>query len=367
MKILFDYQILMLQKFGGISRYYHELNQRIKSQGNEVYIPILKSQNYYFRDYIKPSKKIHQRIDTLINDVSTLYVLIRERFNGKGIDIIHPTYFYPSYIKFLPKKNRRKQKMIITVHDLICELFYPDVDKDVVKRRKIILDADGIIAISEHTKKDLLKVYPELDEKKIKVIYHGCSMNVPQCSENEYTFPDKYILFVGNRTLYKNGMGMLKAFDKIAQKCPDVHMFFAGGGAFNDEERDFIKRNGLDAKVIQKNISDDELYYAYKNALCFVFPSLYEGFGIPILEAFFCGCPVALSNASCFPEIAEDAAVYFDGEDAESMAENIINLITNEEQRQDYIERGKQRLKLFTWDKTAEETVKFYKEILELE
>ena len=341
MKILFDYQILMLQRLGGISRYYYELMQEVqKKKENEVFLPVAISQNYYFRNLVKTTNKLHFRMDTFRNTLKTLLCLY-----SKKIDVIHPTYYYPNYLKFFWGKNRRKTKLVITVYDLISELFYPNLDKGgLAKRKETILNADGIIAISEHTKRDLLKVYPELDPEKIKVIYLAASMEKPTKEVDISFLPDKYILFVGNRTLYKNGNALLRAFVEVSKKHTDVFLVMAGGGAFNDEECQIIKKNRMEERIVQKNLSDDELYYAYKKAICFVYPSLYEGFGIPILEAFYCNCPVVLSNASCFPEIAQDAALYCDGEDVISMAQAIEEFVLDGRKREEYILRGQKDL-----------------------
>ncbi len=362
MNILFDYQILMLQKFGGISRYYYELmNEMQKKEGSHVFLPVVASQNYYFRNVIKPESKLHFRVDTIRNKLKTLYC-----FGSKNIDIIHPTYYFPDYLKLISEKKRKKTKVIITVYDLICELFYPDLDMGgLEKRKETILNADGIIAISEHTKKDLLKVYPELNPEKIKVIYLATSMEKPEKDIDTSFLPKKYILFVGKRSLYKNGNTLLRAFSEISKKYSDVSLVMAGGSTFNEEELEIIKEGKFEDRVIQKNLSDDELYYAYRNAECFVFPSLYEGFGIPILEAFYCDCPVVLSNSSCFPEIAQDAAVYCDGENVDSMVEAIGELLSDDEKREEYRLKGRRRLAHFSWEKVANETLNFYKYIIE--
>ena len=358
MKILFDYQILMLQKFGGISRYYYELMQEMKKlDGNDVFLPVVASQNYYFRDIIKPADKLYYRTDTFRNRIKTLYC-----FYSKKIDIIHPTYYYPDYLKHI---SRKKTKVVITVYDLISELFYPDLDEGgLEKRKETILNADGIIVISEHTKKDLLKVYPEVNPEKVKVIYLAASMEKTDVEVDLSFLPDKYILFVGKRSLYKNGNTLLKAFVEISRKYPDVSLVMAGGGDFNEEELEIIKEGKIEERVVQKNLSDDELYYAYKNAECFVFPSLYEGFGIPILEAFYCDCPVVLSEASCFPEIAQDAAVYCNGNDATSMASSIEEFLSDNQKREEYKLKGRKRLADFTWEKVAAETLDFYQYII---
>lgn len=357
--VLYDYQIFVLQKFGGISRYYKQLIDAFKGFENiDVLLPLVRSRNYYVSDICKPNIKKHKRIDTLLNCI-VLFMTCWKK--NKSITIIHPTYYYPKYYRFIPLAWRKKSKFIITVHDLICELFYPDMEP-LEERRKTILNADGIIAISEFTKKDLLKVYPELDPQKISVIYHG--VNIESFKNKEPVQIDKqFILFVGQRGTYKNGERYMRAIGRVAKENREVSFVFAGGNSFTEDEKRILQEEEILERCLQINVKDEELYYLYGKAICFVFPSLYEGFGIPILEAYSCECPVLLSNSSCFPEIAQDAAVYFDGQSIEDMSDQISKIINDERVRGELIEKGKERIKFFTSEKTAKNTLDFYKKI----
>ena len=117
-------------------------------------------------------------------------------------------------------------------------------------------------------------------------------------------------------------------------------------------------------KVVQMSVNDQLLCELYRRALVFVYPSLYEGFGIPILEAFACQCPIALSQASCFPEIAEKAAAYFDPYSVESIANTLLQVIKDKEMRTQLIAAGKKRLYLYSWDKAAQQTEEVYNKIM---
>ena len=135
-----------------------------------------------------------------------------------------------------------------------------------------------------------------------------------------------------------------------------------GGGLTNDE---LGSAQSLSSRFIQANLNDDELRQAYANAECFVFPSQYEGFGIPVLESFACNCPLVCSNSSSLPEVAGDAAEYFDPLNTEEMTSKILKVIEDDSLRARLRLLGSERLKLFSWDKTAEETIQCYKNILE--
>lgn len=365
MRVLYDYQIMLNQKYGGISRYFSQL---VKFMNNDVpdaeaLVPLKKSQNYYFSNVCEPNIGTPNRCHVLINCFATYKTLLLSKLKNNRIDIVHPTYFFPSYLYMLPK-SLRGFKVVITVHDLIREKFYPDMDNaSIGRRRSIIKSADAIIAISENTKKDLLEIYPEIDSDKVFVVYHGIDVDGMQnCAPVSVNCP--YLLFVGKRDYYKNGDRYLRCIGELAKKYPYLNFVFVGGGAFNDEEKTLINEFDIENRIIQKNASDEELHYLYQNALCFVFPSLYEGFGIPILEAFSCGCPVALSNCSCFPEIAGDAAAYFDGESVSDMLRVLEDIINDEKYRVKLIALGSEKVKEYSLVNMVMNTIKVYESII---
>jgi glycosyltransferase involved in cell wall biosynthesis len=138
----------------------------------------------------------------------------------------------------------------------------------------------------------------------------------------------------------------------------------AGGGKFSTQERKEIHRLQLSDKIIQMDIHDNLLAYLYSQAQVFVFPSLYEGFGIPILEAFACGCPVLLSNRSSLPEVGGDAARYFDPESIPSLVEKLAEVMKNKALAEEMRTKGLDRSKLFSWENTALKTIETYKKVL---
>lgn len=378
MKILYDYQTLLRQKYGGISRYFYELAINVERLDPDVNIDIVAilSQNYYFSNY--KSMKSYNTNNTIIKYIARLINKITIRFKisinniiGKPYDIIHPTY-YSDYFMGL---NHKKNKLVLTVHDMTHEKFLKD-SKDlgcqrIMKmKRRMILKADFIIAISENTKKDLLEFYPQLKEEKIKVIYHGYNRidsNEVIEGSNKKLFLEKYVLFVGTRITYKNFINFLRSASLLCKEDKELKILCVGGGKFNDSEIQKINELELTDRIYQKYLNDKELELAYRNAQCFVFPSLYEGFGIPILEAFSNKCPVVLSNASCFPEIAMDAALYFDGNDVDNMASTISKVIYDNKLKEVLINKGIKRLKDFSWEETAKDTIEVYNKVLNIE
>ncbi len=362
MKIYYDYQICCFQKYGGISRYFYDLICYIKKQDlANADMRCIFSQNVYFEDFFN-KEAIHKyppAMSRIISLVNKLYVLF---FVSRDFDIIHPTY-YETYI--LKKKNK-KTKLVITVYDMIHEEFsdmFSPFDHTSQKKKKMIQNADHIIAISENTKKDILKHYPDISPDRISVIYIGCSFKPNNKIDLSERFPQKYILFVGRREGYKNYKRFWQAVRPLLIEDNKLHLVCIGGEKFTIEERKSM--GNLQNRVMQMDANDDYLSYAYMNAECFVFPSLYEGFGIPTLEAFACGCPVVLSDTSSMPEVAGDAGVYFDPEDEQDMRKKIAYVLNNKVEQKRLVEKGYQQLKKFQWDKIANQIVNCYQIILD--
>lgn len=359
MKILYDHQMFGLQKLGGITRYFVELMTHLPDS-YKFKNSIVFSDNIYLREADKqlnkgiriPRFKGAGRFVTLINRLNSIADLSMGRYN-----VFHPTYYNPYFIK------RVKSPYVVTVHDMIHEKFqesYPSDDTTIRYKELTIRNADHIIAISHNTKKDIMECYG-IDESRISVVYHGYGNNAG--TDTIAGVPSKYILFVGERGIYKNFTRFLKAFAIVHKSIPDVHLICTGS-KFTADESSLIKALNVSDFAHSMFVSDAQLNYLYQNAACFVYPSLYEGFGIPILEAFAGKCPVALSNASCFPEVAKDGGLYFDPCEEESIAESLLLILTDTKLRDRLIEKGTEVLKNYSWSKMALETMAIYKQLV---
>lgn len=357
MKILYDYQILRAQRYGGISRYFYELTTRIsKINSCKPEIKCIGNINYYFKkdkgDFAYIDRGIVLKGLNLINKIVILVKL-------KGdYDVFHPTYYNPYMV------GRKHGTMAITVYDMIHEIF-PELlkDKTSENKKKIVHETDHIIAISESTKRDILKYYDDIPQSKISVIYIGTDMKKCMDMQLKELFPDKYILFVGNREIYKNFDAFTCAIIPILKENAHLHVVCTGGGKFTQEE--LLLMEGYHTRFHQINCDDRMLSAAYTFAQAFVFPSKYEGFGIPTLEAFSCDCPVVLSNTSSMPEVGGDAALYFDPNSIPDMTEKIRMVLEDEALRQELIEKGQQQVQSskFNWDVIAQQTYQCYKKI----
>ncbi len=287
--------------------------------------------------------------------------LLVRKLLKQDFDLFIPTYYDIKFLEYLGDKP-----FVLTVYDMIHELFqeYFQTDKLTALYKKLLMEqATRIIAISESTKNDILKFYPHIPASKIDVVY--LSYTLKEEMNNNLSLPKRYILFIGNRSFYKNFVFFFKSIAPLLSQSSDLYLVCAGGNEFTEEERQLINQLELGEKVIQQNFADADLGFYYRNAQCFVFPSQYEGFGIPVLESMACSCPVVLSSHSSFPEVAGNAGVYFEQENAKDLQDKVAMLLNDEIVRQAYIAKGLEQAKNFTWEKTAKECLAVYQKAIE--
>jgi glycosyltransferase involved in cell wall biosynthesis len=285
----------------------------------------------------------------------------------QDFDLFHPTYYEPYFLKYLEKKP-----YVLTVYDMIHELFpgyFKTDDQTRVWKKNLIENAGVIIAISENTRKDIIK-FTEVDPNRVQVIHLGNPFEyfneLPQIdtSLDPPVFEKSYLLFVGGRPDYKNFNFFIESVTEILRKNEGLQIVCAGSSPFTPKEKNFLKNMNILDKVHYVKINDRILKNLYKNARAFIFPSIYEGFGLPVLEAFSCGCPVILSNSSSLPEIGGDGAIYFEPGNKESFIGAVERVIYDKKYREDLIEKGSERLKFFSWEKNAHSTKKIYENLL---
>jgi glycosyltransferase involved in cell wall biosynthesis len=368
MKVLFDHQTFTLQEYGGISRYFFELYNRFNQIDHLSETPLIFSNNAYLNannsEKVKsffPGKKFKGklRLQETINRYNSISKLKEGDF-----DVFHPTYYNPYFLKHLKGKP-----FVLTFHDMIHEKFknqYPELneDKHIFHYKKQLLNAaNKIIAVSETTKKDIIEIFG-VSEEIIEVIYHGCSIDeVKQLKNSDAVIVGKYLLFVGNRSLYKNFDFYLESVSDVLKK-EKVKMVCAGGGKFSVKEIEHIKKLGLKDLVQFYAINVELLHNLYTHSTAFVFPSLYEGFGIPVLEAFSCKTPCLLSRGGSLEEVGGNAALYFNANDAEEIRDKLKLLLSDINLANNLIAKGTERLKEFTWDRTFHKTLEVYKSVI---
>jgi glycosyltransferase involved in cell wall biosynthesis len=373
MKVFIDGLIFGRQKWGGISRMWEEylvrLPQHVSSMkllipfsfDNQSLEKVLKYRDTFgvVKDYFYWPVRYFERVKVRSKILKILYL-------NHSYDIFHSTLFSTVFDK--------KIKTIVTVHDMIPEIFYKDFsDKwsrlECKKKEQTLRNADKIITVSHNTKKDLLEIYPWISEKKVKVIYHGLfpePKNNPPLATINQTFsldlkPFKYFLYVGNRCGYKN-FDILLSLIETNPRYKESFFLCVGG------EKPFQLEAYLEVKGLRKNflfinyLSDDELSCIYKNASALIFPSKYEGFGLPVLEAMANDCPVVCSNKSSLPEVGGEAAFYFDADSTISLDLALKQVLKAD--RTEVIRRGKANTKRFSWDKSCRKLADVYEDAI---
>ena len=382
MRILFDYQAFEMQRFGGVSRSYAELISHLqKEESVNCTIGIKESDNVHLKecglDYnTKPLHYTHDKWlggrKRFIGQRTLTKMLLRafgqanyyldvnpkhciQLLKEQQFDIFEPTFFDAYFLPYLGGKA-----FVLTIHDMIPEIL--GVDEPQKQQKELLCPLAAHIHVpSQNTKKDLVNIL-NMDPDKVTVIPHGS----PVLPSTQYPspYPFLYLLYVGTRWSYKNFIPFVEECAIIISKHPDLRVVCTGS-PFSKEEEKLIANLGLTKHFIQTHTDEDGLQALYQNAMAFVYPSSHEGFGMPILESFVCGCPVFLNNASCFPEVGGDAAIYFDINRRGDLAEHLeAFLLTPEQDRNDLIACGRERAKLFSWEESARKLSDVYKTIL---
>lgn len=352
-----------IQKYGGITKYFCELMRNYPEDHN-FQLSVLFSNNQHLKDNFKFLKKIYVPIPekkSKINgylksksyNINKLYS--EHVISNRNYDLLHPTFYDTYFLKGL------KKPYVVTVHDL-AEFKFKNQYKNnsrIPAMEQIIQNARRIISISESTKKDLIEIL-NINPEIIDVVYHGFRRGDFQMHSN---LNGRYILYVGVRQGYKNFNTLLRSFADLKIEDNDLKLICVGS-PFSTEEISELKKLRILENTVALRADETRLNSLYANALAFVYPSLHEGFGMPILEAFAHNCPVCLSNTSCFPEIAGSGGVYFNPTDPDSITKAIKKVIYDTNFSKKMIEEGNKRLNQFSWKKCSLETIISYKKAL---
>lgn len=365
MRIAFDHQAFCLQKTGGISRYFFHLAERLALTGQDVGVFSPLYRNQYAKQL--PPNILHGRY---VKDypprcadaaVSFNGLLARRQLRAWQPDIVHETYFSNT------RSGSDRTPSVLTVFDMISELGLdtkaptPNELKQ-SKKYAAVNRAEHVICISEHTRQDLIRLY-EVAPEKTSTIHLGCELNV--LTEKKVTISDRpFLLYVGLRSGYKNFTRFVQAVAACVQLNEQFDIVAFGGGPFNPTEQALIQALGLRFDQVRQLSGDDtELAKYYRGASALVYPSCYEGFGLPPLEAMANHCPVISSYVSAMPEVIGDAAEFFDPLDLDSIASAIQNVVQSQARTNDLIAKGLIRVQQFTWQTCAAQHLALYRKL----
>lgn len=353
--IIFDNIVYSLQKSGGISRFWSKITEPYLASGqfierNDV------TQNIYRHE----QRPVNQLPDHRLPKPLARYLNFRLSLRDQT-HIFHSSYF---------RVNRSPSAInVTTVHDLIYERFVSGLASRIhtAQKRQSLEVAECIVCVSEHTRKDLYEYYPITRDKRVLVIPNGVDALATEAPDKSISMTVRQAADAGNFFLYVGHRGSCKGFDRVYQALRILgHQWrcIVVGAALEKQERADIAALGLEDHIMPVGrVSDAELAFLYKQADFFFFPSLYEGFGIPPLEAMQQGCPVLASNRSSIPEVIGDAGILFDPDDASSL-EHGLSAILLPSIRDSLVKEGYQRANIFSWNSTVDQYRSIYTELL---
>jgi glycosyltransferase involved in cell wall biosynthesis len=358
MKIAFDSQIFATQHHGGISRAHARLATALAAAGEAARIIAPFHINAYLdgaphSGTALPDSRWNRRAARLGNAIFEPLAMARFAPN-----IVQETYYRAA------QPSARRARSVVMVYDMIHELFpdsFPAGDPTTARKAAAIARADHLLCISESTRRDLIAHHPAAAAKS-----SVCLLGFDPPGPGGVAFtPDRpFLLFVGQRGGYKNFAGLLAAYAASPALRAEFDLLAVGGGAFTAEESTEIARHGLGGNVHQRAADDRMLQACYAAATVFIYPSLYEGFGIPPLEAMAAGTPVVAMNASSVPEVCGPAAAYAQPDDPASLQQALESVALSPVTAAALVAAGHERLKLFSWERSAATAAAAYRGLL---
>ena len=379
MRILLDHQVFCYQRVGGISRYFCEIASRIAAMpGASCEIPVRYSENEYLTHCMDSCSGLAQlsafprafpigSLGRFVVSYGLNGMRARSALDeGTGrFDVFHPTFYDDYFLGHL-----KDQPFVVTIHDMIPERF-PGMfnvrgiygrlvtKRWIANKPAIVRRAAHVIAVSHQTKADLVDLFGT-DPSKVSVVHHGGTLDhLIESARVEFSYP--YLLYVGTRQGYKNFPCFVRATRSVLQANRELRVKCVGGGGFTKRERCLLGDYCVADRYEQLTATDAELANLYGGACAFVFPSCYEGFGIPIVEAMSCGCPCILADTPCFREIGQTAAEYFPPSDPAALSDLLHAVLSSDSRRADLASRGRVQALRFSWDRAAAETASVYR------
>ena len=361
MKLLIDPEIFFYGRCGMV-RYYSALFQELQSREIDIEIPLIFSGSDFIEgkfQSIENLKKIiparfgWNKIVRVLNKVSKkrYYQKIKEG-NYDALFITSPV-FEDTFFSFLPDNK----KTMMVVHDTMrCVLgpdgLYDPAGSNADRLAYLVDHVSTVFAISNQTKEDILSLTP-IEEDHIKVVHTGNLLSLHLEKKPPITLPERYLLFVGDRTGRKNFRYFIRSIATwLREDQEDLKIVCTGQS--NKWELALLKKLGVEDKIIYIDSPDDILVYLYRHAVALIFPSLYEGFGLPVLEAMSLGCPVITSTTGALQEVGGDAVVYVDPTIATSILEGVKSIVEDPAKRQALSVKGLTQAKKFTLSNMAD-------------
>ena len=347
MKLYLDNIIFSLQRSGGISVVWKNIIETLQQSNCEHFTCL---------EYNHAESNIFRKEMNLGCVRSNRLPIQIARYLNPKIAFDDPFLFHSSYYRVCSNRNSRN---ITTVHDFTYEYFSRGLSKAVHcwQKYKAIRKSDVVVCISEHTKRDLLRFLPDIDESKVIVIHNGVSEDYRVVKSNRFSDLGDFVLFVGARQSYKNFSLVVEAIQTTTLKLIIV------GKPLTQSESIFIDNSlGRDRYRVYPFCSNEELNELYNAAYCFAYPSLYEGFGIPVLEAQRAGCPVIAFNSSSIPEVIGDTPLLLHSASTKEFVEK-LELLKLNSVRNEIVEQGLANSSRFSWERMGRQYFELYKQL----
>lgn len=377
-KVLID-AVSLLSPLTGIGRYTYEISCRLQKLSKGKYEIFFNygyhSKELYGLDKQSTTEQKAKKLQSFIKKIPLLKKLSRSfyLFITKFYRTEYDLYFQPN---FIPNSNIKAKKLICTVHDFSFMLQPHWHTKELIAHYNknffsLIKKADHIITGSNFTKQEIID-YMQIPQDKISVIYHGVNhelykqypQNELQETKAKFDLPKSFLLFVGSIEPRKNLLTLLKAYNLLSkeEKC-ELPLILVGFKGWENREimqeieknREYIRYLGF--------VSDSELAHIYNLATVFIYPSLYEGFGLPPLEAMACGTPVIVSNVASLPEVCGDAAIYIEPTNHIDIKNKILVIAKDEKLREELSQKSKAQAALFSWEKSASKHFEVFEKV----
>jgi len=361
-RLALDEQIFAVQAYGGISRDFVE-QIRVMQRDTGLDVELTPIRAPIVNEFVLQDPRLVEELQVRRagGPYGALTQYWSRRRRSELVDVVHNTFYLPRGLGDYPGAKR-----VATIHDMIPELMPKSRRKlDLLTRKASYVRAsDHIICVSESTRADLLRVYPDI-RVPVTIAYPGVSTEFTPLAPRLEGIPDPYLLHVGNRGGYKDGAALITAFLLIASSFPELTLLLVGGGPLTTQERKLIEQSGVDDhRIVQISLPDHLMPSAYAHASVTVFPSRYEGFGLPAVEAMACGSPLVLAQTSSLPEVGGEAAAYFTPGDERMLADVLFEILKDERQHSEMASQGLARAKAFTWDAYAHANVDAYNQVL---
>lgn len=370
MKIFFEINVLKEYYASGIDNYIDSLCRAMlaQAQGEQFVFWAPDMEHDPFPEF--PNKRLRIRGSVSRSTLESLW----PQSNAGAVPADMDVYHLPFIVRPAPRRSPRT-KFVVTMYDLIIATYPETFDK--VSGMRVFIEAlsaqagqaDKIITISQSARRDIVDIF-DLPPERVEVIYPATELQAPADAESTLALlrrnlglPERYILHFSSWQLRKNVAGIVRAFEKIAVKCREQNVFLClGGGSASEAEVSFIENSPCSDQIVRLgHVRREWMPALYAGAEMFVFPSFYEGFGLPVLEAMACGAPVISSNVSSLPEVVGDAGLMVDPQSIDELADAMELLLDDTNYSEQLKQKGFAQAAKFSWEKAARETLDVYK------